>query len=186
MIDASPSNAGYERILWWRPSFHYRFARNLLCWFKDFVTLLNPQEQRRFIIRKSRVLWRKLAAKFRGSNRTDVDLDEIIDVNHFPDSELKFWQIHLNALVAHVERPYAGHVTLLRTRGQPIFCSFADDFCWGKLARGGVTVKQIPGSHENIFVEPNVKFLAEQIEECLAETMPKSAATQKNLSHELV
>jgi amino acid adenylation domain-containing protein/FkbH-like protein len=186
LIDASPSNAGYERILWWRPSFHYRFARNLLCWFKDFVTLLNPQEQRRFIIRKSRVLWRKLAAKFRGSNRTDVDLDEIIDVNHFPDSELKFWQIHLNALVAHVERPYAGHVTLLRTRGQPIFCSFADDFCWGKLARGGVTVKQIPGSHENIFVEPNVKFLAEQIEECLAEAMPKSAATQKNLSHELV
>jgi thioesterase domain-containing protein len=122
----------------------------------------------------------------RRKNSGEVDLDEVIDVNHFPESELKYWQIHLNALVAHVERPYAGHVTLLRTRGQPIFCSFADDFCWGKLARGGVTVKRIPGSHENIFVEPNVKFLADQIEECLIEAMPATTATQKAISHELV
>ncbi len=187
LIDASPSNAGYERLLWWQPSFHYHFARNVFYWLKDFVTILEPQEQRRYIARKSRVLWRKLAAKFsRRKDSADVDLDEIIDVRHFPESELKFWQIHLNALVAHVERPYAGQVTLLRTRGQPIFCSFTEDFCWGKLARGGVTVKHIPGSHENIFVEPNVKYLAEEIEECLVETMPAPATTQKNQTHELV
>jgi amino acid adenylation domain-containing protein/FkbH-like protein len=187
LIDASPSNAGYERLLWLRPAFHFRFARNLFYWLKDFVTLLEPREQRRYIARKARVVWRKLAAKFRRENNSKVvDLDEVIDINHFPESELKFWQIHLNALVAHVERPYKGAVTLLRTRGQPILCSFEEDFCWGKLARGGVTVKDIPGSHENIFVEPNVKFLAEQIEACLAESMPASAPTQKNLSHELV
>jgi FkbH-like protein len=187
LIDASPSNAGYERLLWWRPSFHFRFGRNLYYWLKDFVTMLEPGEQRRYIVRKTRVLWRKVAAKFRGKqNAGQVDLDEVIDVNHFPESELKFWQIHLNALVAHVERPYAGHVTLLRTRGQPIFCSFAEDFGWRKLARGGVSVNHIPGSHENIFVEPNVKFLAEQIEECLVEAMPAPAVTQKNFSHELV
>ena len=187
LIDASPSNAGYERLLWWRPSFVYRFLRNLYYWLKDFATLLEPEEQRRYIVRKARVLWRKLAGKFSGGKKSgEVDLDEVIDVNHFPESELKFWQIHLNALVAHVERSYAGHVTLLRTRGQPIFCSFADDFCWRKLARGGVTVKHIPGSHENIFVEPNVKYLAEQIEECLVETMPAPTTTQKELSHEPV
>jgi amino acid adenylation domain-containing protein/FkbH-like protein len=187
LIDASPSNAGYERLLWWRPAFHYRFARNAYYWIKDFVTLLEPGEQRRYIVRKARVVWRKLAAKLRRRhNPGNVDLDEVIDVNHFPDSELKFWQIHLNALVAHVERPYKGSVTLLRTRGQPILCSFEEDFCWGKIAHGGVTVKHIPGSHENIFVEPNVKFLAEQMEQCLAEAMPSSAPIQKELSHELV
>jgi thioesterase domain-containing protein len=180
LIDASPSNAGYERIPWWRPAFHYRFTRNLFYWLKDFVTLLGPAEQRRYIARKARVIGRKLVSKFHGKkNAADVDLDEVIDVTHFPESELNFWQIHLNALVAHVERPYAGAVTLLRTRGQPILCSFEKDFCWGKLARGRVTVKYVPGSHENIFVEPNVKFLAEQIEECLAEAMPVSAATQE-------
>ena len=187
LIDASPSNAGYERLLWTRPAFHYRFARNAYYWIKDFVTMLEPAEQRRYVVRKARVAWRKLSAKFlRRHNSGVVDLDEVIDVNHFPDSELKFWQIHLNALVAHVERPYKGSVTLLRTRGQPIFCSFEEDFCWGKLAQGGVTVKHIPGSHENIFVEPNVKFLAEQMEECLAETASTSVPTQKELLHELV
>jgi thioesterase domain-containing protein/acyl carrier protein len=186
LIDASPSNAGYEHMPLWKPSFHYRFGRNLYYWVKDFVTMLEPQEQRRYIVRKARVLWRKVAARIhRKYNAGNVDLDEVIDINHFPESELKFWQIHLNALVAHIERPYAGHVTLLRTRGQPIFCSFAEDFGWGKLARGGVDVKHIPGSHENIFVEPNVKFLAEQIEECLVETMPATNPTQKTLSHEL-
>jgi thioesterase domain-containing protein/acyl carrier protein len=188
LIDASPSNAGYERIPWWRPTFHYRFSRNLFYWLKDFVTLLEPKEQRRYIVRKARVIGRKIVGKFRRKKNAAevVDLDEVIDKNHFPESELKFWQIHLNALVAHIERPYAGAVTLLRTRGQPILCSLEDDFYWGKLARGGVTVKHIPGSHENIFVEPNVKFLAEQMEECLAEAMPVSAAAQKNRIHELV
>jgi thioesterase domain-containing protein len=188
LIDASPSNAGYERIPWWRPTFHYRFGLNLFYWVKDFVTLLEPKEQRRYIVRKARVVWRKFLTKFHHAKNAPevVDLDEVIDRNHFPESELKFWQIHLNALVAHIERPYAGEVTLLRTRGQPIWCSYEEDFCWGKLARGGVTIKNIPGSHENVFVEPNVKFLAEQIEECLAETIPATAATQNNLTHELV
>ena len=186
LIDATPSNAGYERIPWWRPSFYYRFNRNLFYWFNDFVTLHEPAEQRRYILRKARVVGRKLLRKLQRNNTSvNVDLDEVIDKNHFPDSELRFWQIHLNALVAHVERPYAGAVTLLRTRGQAAWCSFEDDFCWGKLARGGVEVKHIPGSHENIFVEPNVKFLARTIEECLgAENAPGKKTNL--LLHELV
>jgi amino acid adenylation domain-containing protein/FkbH-like protein len=187
LIDATPSNAGYERIPWWRPIFYYRFTRNLFFWFKDFVTLLEPAEQRRYFVRKARVISRKLLYRLQSGNSTgDVDLDEVIDVNHFPDHELKFWQIHLNALVAHVERPYAGAVTLLRTRGQAAWCSFEEDFCWGKLARGGVQVKHIPGSHENIFVEPNVKFLARTIEECLRAESAASGTRIQTLSHELV
>lgn len=186
LIDSSPSNAGYERIPWWRPLFYYRFARNLVYWFKDFVTLLEPAEQRRYFVRKLRVVGRRFARMLqRGNTANEVDLDEVIDVNHFPESELKFWRIHLNALVAHVERPYAGSVTLLRTRGQPAWCSFDEDFCWSKLARGGVTIKHIPGSHENVFVEPNVKFLAETIEECLATSLVATQTT-KHLSHEVL
>ncbi len=189
LIDASPSNAGYERLPWWRPSFHYRFTRNLFYWIKDFVTTLEPAEQRRYIVRKARVFGRKVVAKLQRKRNVNVDLDEVIDVNHFPESELKFWRIHLNALVAHVERPYAGSVTLLRTRGQPVLCSCEEDFCWGQLARGGVKVKLIPGSHENVFMEPNVKYLANAMEECLAASMPAKTnddESKRNLTHELV
>lgn len=187
LIDSSPSNAGYDKIPWWRPSFYYRFARNLVYWFKDFVTLLEPADQRRYFMRKIRVTGRRVFKLFHKSKTSnEVDLDEVIDISHFPESELKFWRIHLNALVAHVERPYGGAVTLLRTRGQPAWCSFEDDFSWSKLARGGVTVKHIPGSHENVFVEPNVKSLGESIEECLAASQSLTGKTPKQLLHELV
>jgi aspartate racemase len=91
------------------------------------------------------------------------DLEEVIDPRYFPEHELTLWQSHLEALIAHVERPYSGPVALLRTRGQPLFCSLEDDFCWGKLVEGEVIVKCVPGSHENIFVEPNVRVLAKEL-----------------------
>jgi thioesterase domain-containing protein len=179
LIDASPSNAGYENAPWWKPSFHVRFARNFSYWLEDFAQL-TPKDRRRFIARKARILGRKLIGKLRGRNgaSNDVDLEEVIDPAYFPEHELKFWEIHLRALTNHVEQPYPGAVTLIRTRGQPFLCSFAEDFCWGALARGGVTIKHIPGSHENIFIEPNVKFLAEQLQASLAEA--QAAAHQIN------
>jgi len=70
-------------------------------------------------------------------------------------------------LTDHVQQPYAGSLTLFRTRGQPLFCSLIDDFCWSRLAQGGVVVKPIPGSHENIFMEPNVRYLAKELGKCL-------------------
>lgn len=96
-----------------------------------------------------------------------VDLEEVIDPRHFPEKELKLWQIHLQELVEHVDRPYPGSVTLLRTHGQPLFCSLEQDFCWGRLARGGAVVTLIPGSHENIFMEPNVRTLAAELSTAL-------------------
>ena len=168
LIDASPSNAGYERATWWRPEFYFRFARNLCYWLADFAEQ-TAEERRRFVIRKGRALGRKLIRRFRNSDPGEVDIEEVIDPKYFPKHELKFWEIHLRALTNHVERPYAGAVTLIRTRGQPLFCTFEEDFCWSKLAKGGVSVKRIPGSHENIFIEPNVKSLAARLETCLAE-----------------
>ncbi|HET7624857.1 MAG TPA: amino acid adenylation domain-containing protein [Verrucomicrobiae bacterium] len=179
LLDAFPSNAGYERVTWWQPNYPFRFARNACYWLSDFVR--QPYEdQRKFIVRKSRILGRKLLRTFQKRNGAgaDVDLEEVIDPSYFPKHELKFWEIHLRALVNHTEQPYPGTVTLIRTRGQPLFCSLADDFCWSKLARG-VAVKHIPGSHENIFIEPNVKHLARQLQMCLD-------AARKNQDSEIV
>jgi FkbH-like protein len=180
LLDAFPSNAGYERVTWWQPNYPFRFARNACYWLSDFVR--QPYEdQRKFIVRKSRILGRKFLRKFQKRNgaKTEVDLEEVIDPSYFPKHELKFWEIHLRALVNHTEQSYSGTVTLIRTRGQPLFCSLADDFCWSKLAQGGVAVKNIPGSHENIFIEPNVQYLARQLQMCLA-------AAQKDQDSEIV
>jgi thioesterase domain-containing protein len=167
LIDTAPANAGYEQVAWWRPAFAWRFARNFRFWLSDFLAL-EAQERRNFVSRKLRWLGRKLLHRIGlGPRNARFDLEEVIDPRHFPEHELALWQVHLEALIAHVERPYTGRVALLRTRGQPLFCSLEKDFCWGKLVKGGVVVKEIPGSHENIFMGHNVQVLAEELNKLL-------------------
>jgi len=174
LIDAFPSNAGYEKPQWWNPKFPFRFARNFWYWLDDFKDL-SSDERRRFFVRKGRILGRKLKRAFAGRNgSTEVDLEEVIDPSYFPKHELKFWEIHLRALVNHVEKPYPGTVTLIRTRGQPMFCSLTEDFCWSTLA-AAVNIHRIPGSHENIFMEPNVKHLAGELQQALARAQKNTA-----------
>jgi thioesterase domain-containing protein/acyl carrier protein len=169
LFDSAPSNAGYENPSWGQPRFWYRFSRNVCYWLDDFRTL-RFREQRRFIVRKARALGRKVTRSLLSRRDPhEVDVEEVIDPVYFPESELQLWRIHLRALTEHVDGPYSGCVVLLRTRGQPLLCSFDEDFCWSRLARGGLTVKHIPGSHENVFMEPNVKFLALELENSLAE-----------------
>jgi thioesterase domain-containing protein len=170
LIDTAPANAGYEKVPWFRPTFFVRFARNLQYWLADFLNL-EAKERRRFVARKLRWIGRKLKRRLSfQSSPARFDLEEVIDLRHFPEQELLLWQVHLEALIAHVERPYSGRVALLRTRGQTLLCSLEEDFCWSKLVDGGVAVRFIPGSHENIFMEPNVRVLAAEIAGLMTET----------------
>ncbi|HEV2395159.1 MAG TPA: amino acid adenylation domain-containing protein [Verrucomicrobiae bacterium] len=169
LIDSSPANAGYETVAWWRPGFWSRFARNFIYWLHDFAQL-QPAERSGFILRKFRALGRKLKRRIQGEKGPGpVDLEEVIDPERIPDNELRLWKVHLQALITHVDQSYPGGVSLFRTRGQPLFCSLEEDFCWGKLVQGEVGVTFIPGSHENIFMEPNVQALARLFKTALAE-----------------
>jgi FkbH-like protein len=163
LLDSAPSNAGYERLTWWRAHFVCRFALNFYYWLEDFARL-KPLERHRFFARKLRAFGRKVLRRVRTQTQPGLfDIEEVIDPTHVPENELKLWQIHLQALTDHVEQTYPGRLILFRTHGQPMFCSFEEDFCWSKLAKAGVSVKRIPGSHENIFMEPNVQHLAREL-----------------------
>jgi thioesterase domain-containing protein/acyl carrier protein len=169
LLDAAPTNAGYERMTWWKPSYGFRFARNLGHWLRDF-TKQSSREQMRYVARKLGSGWRKFRRLFGSRDgKPVVDIAEVIDPSLFPQNELKLWQIHLNAIKAHADQPFNGEVVLLRTRGQPLFCSLEEDFCWRKLAKGGVNIRFIPGSHENVFMEPNVKTMAAEVQTVLKE-----------------
>jgi amino acid adenylation domain-containing protein/FkbH-like protein len=178
LLDSAPMNAGYENTQWWNPVFLYRFARNVSYWLADFAEL-DRGEQRRWVARKVRAYGRKLVSPFRRHGAESVDLEDVIDLTHFPAKELRLWQAHLDALVAHVDQPYSGRVLLMRTRGQPMFCSLRDDFCWGHLVGAGLEVERIPGSHENIFMEPNVKELAARLGRKLDECQQKPSHAER-------
>jgi thioesterase domain-containing protein len=168
LLDSAPANAGYETMPWWRPDFAFRFLRNVYFWLEDFEAL-ECRQRLRFIARKTRSFGRKFWRRVTAANESaSVDVEEVIDFREVPARELRLWELHLRALAEHHERPYGGTAVLFRTRGQPIFCSLAKDFCWGRLVRRGIQVRLIPGSHENIFMEPNVHALARELQGCLS------------------
>ena len=79
--------------------------------------------RRSFILRKARTYGRKLRRIF-SLNRgpAQVDLEDIIEFSHFPEHELKLWQIHLQALAEHVEKWPPGELGLIfhDRNGQPV------------------------------------------------------------------
>ena len=143
LLDSAPMNAGYEKTQWWNPLLLLRFCRNVSYWLRDFAQL-DHGEQRRWVARKVRAYGRKLLGRFRKRGSESSRSRGCNRSNPFPEKELRLWQAHLDALVAHVDQPYSGRVLLMRTRGQPIFCSLRDDFCWGRLVGPGLEVEQDP------------------------------------------
>jgi amino acid adenylation domain-containing protein/FkbH-like protein len=180
LLDCAPSNCGYETARWWHPRFVFDFTRNLSYWLDDF-SQLTPRERRNLVLRKLKTLPRKASRLLRRNSEPEVDLEDVIDLTHVSDREMRLWKLHLDLLVRHCSKPYRGHITLFRTRGHPILCSFEEDFGWGKLSPK-VVVKKIPGSHEGVFMEPHVKSLAKELQEALHHAHQKSQNTTQVLN----
>jgi thioesterase domain-containing protein len=76
---------------------------------------------------------------------------------------------HLNWFsVRHYKpAPYPGSLVLFRAMNQESHESGDYLLGWGGLAKGGIEVYDIPGTHEEMGWEPNVRVLARAIDRCL-------------------
>ncbi len=175
LIDSAAPNGSYDRVPWWRPGFYPKFLRNCAYWLGDFAKV-KPDLRREFVRRKLGVMRKKILAYFRPGRGgpKPVILEEFIDVSQFPEPELQLWQAHLRAGTDYWPKPYGGRVTLFRTCGQPFLCSFDPRYGWDELAAGGIEIVIIPGSHESIFVEPDVMALAGALKTALANARGES------------
>jgi acyl-CoA synthetase (AMP-forming)/AMP-acid ligase II/thioesterase domain-containing protein/acyl carrier protein len=69
----------------------------------------------------------------------------------------------------HVFNPYPGHMTMFSSAGNSEWQR--DD--WGPLARGGLTVLEVPAAHLDMMSPPHSKRLAQHFDACL-DTTPHS------------
>ncbi|WP_375341428.1 amino acid adenylation domain-containing protein [Lyngbya sp. CCY1209] len=81
------------------------------------------------------------------------------------DQNLAIEAANLEAMKAHVPRPYAGQITLFRAadRQAGLGRTIDPQLGWEELALGGVDIIEVPGHHLSILTEPNVKILAEKL-----------------------
>jgi amino acid adenylation domain-containing protein len=69
----------------------------------------------------------------------------------------------MRASLKHVTKPYPGHITMFSSAGG----SERQTAHWGSLARGGLTVLEVPAGHMEMLEPPHSKLLAEHFDACL-------------------
>jgi thioesterase domain-containing protein len=167
LINAGPPNSSYTRISW-TPLFALKFLRNLAYW-PGYMLSWTSEQRHSFIRWKARLLKKRIVRLLSAGHcscKAD-DVDNLVDLSMYPEEQRKLWEIHIRALVKYSPKPYAGGVTLFRSRVHPFLCSFDPQYGWGDLVRGGVTVKVVSGPHDSILEEPYVQTLSQELTKCL-------------------
>ncbi len=80
------------------------------------------------------------------------------------------YDINLVAIENYRPEPYDGRLVLFRASDQE-HPGGAYDLGWSHLFEQGVEVRDLPGDHERLFLEPNIDQLAEQIRDLLRRSM---------------
>ena len=161
LINSWPANRGHDRLRW-TPGSLLKFLGNLAHW-AGRMARWPAGTRRRFLQWKVRTLGKRIAGWLRpGAAAGGIDL--LIDLSATPLAERQLWEAHWRALQRYQPQPYGDTVALLRTRGYPLFSSFDYGHGWDALARGGVSVRLVPGTHETLLSEPHVGPLARALE----------------------
>jgi thioesterase domain-containing protein len=183
MINAMPPNASFDTIRL-SPIWLFRFARNSWYWFRYFCQW-TPEQRRTFVSRKTRASRKALGRLLRLGRETRAarDAEDQVDLSLYPEEQRKLWDIHLRASSNYHPRPYAGHITVIRTRFHPFLCSFDPTFGWAEIAHGGVTVKIVPGAHESVLDELYAPDAAAALDECLRVQDGRADLSMKGPGH---
>ncbi len=167
LINCWPNNSSYTQLSWtpaflckaiW--NFGIRLSHQIRC---------GAKQPRDFF--KWRAAWaiKRLRSFFAESASGRLSVDDVVDLSVRPEHERKLWRTHVQAWLQYQPQPYDGQITLFRTRGHPLVCSFDNQMGWGGYAAGGVRVKICPGDHESILEEENVSHTARELAAVLHE-----------------
>jgi amino acid adenylation domain-containing protein len=66
-----------------------------------------------------------------------------------------------------VPKCYDGRISVFRIRRQPLNRIRDGGLGWARVATGGVEIHIVPGTHQTVLREPNVRGLAEALKKCL-------------------
>jgi amino acid adenylation domain-containing protein len=181
LINCGPPNSSYSRFRW-TPLLTAKFLKNLLYWAGNSLRW-KPEQRREFIQWKWRVVqkrWSQLFGAPKATKGRKMDVETFVDLSAYPEDQQKLWQTHIMALMNYHPKPYHGHITLFRSKGHQLFCSFDQLYGWGEFARQGVTVRVVACPHEGILEEPHVQRVASQLQELLGQTTQTQTVLKKN------
>jgi thioesterase domain-containing protein len=167
LINCWPNNSSYTQLSW-TPAFLCKAFWNF-CIRLSHQIRSSAKQPRDFF--KWRASWavKRLRSLFAENASGRLSVDDVVDLSVRPEHERKLWRTHVQAWLQYQPQAYDGQITLFRTRGHPLVCSFDNQMGWGAYAAGGVLVKICPGDHETILEEENVPHTAGELAAVLKE-----------------
>ncbi|MEM7144034.1 MAG: amino acid adenylation domain-containing protein [Verrucomicrobiota bacterium] len=96
--------------------------------------------------------------------------------------QIQLREAHGKAMENYTPKPYPGKITLFKARDNAENDKFelAEDYGWGRVARKGLEIVDIPGAHLTIFDEENIEAVAEAIHESVPACNTPSATPVAN------
>jgi amino acid adenylation domain-containing protein len=155
----------------WRPRCAIEFLSNIPRWVKHDLLKTSPRALFGRLRAKLRTIARKTSTRVRGRGQESykVDAESCFDANKLPGPYLGLIHTLYRAQLDYEPTAYPGRVTLFRAAAQPLFRLQAPDLGWRGVARGGLRVVVVPGTHDDLLGEPGVQVLAESLKSCLEE-----------------
>ncbi|MGH9199954.1 MAG: alpha/beta fold hydrolase, partial [Vicinamibacterales bacterium] len=95
------------------------------------------------------------------------DVRDALGVPWVPAEWAPLLEQHFVSHKKYQPRPYPGKVALIKARTRPAFRLSEPDLGWSEMAKGGVDVQIVRGSHSNMLREPHVQVLAEALRQSL-------------------
>jgi aspartate racemase len=155
----APRAPGQARL---RPGALLNMAASLPYWLFD-LSRLEPEQ---VVTRLRR--WR-LAARHGHGALTAAEFIGENALAQIPERHRRFVENHFKAILRFAPRPYPGGVTLFRAQAQALSRAGDPDKGWRALALGGLDIREFPGSHHTLLMEPWVRELAKVVQKKLDE-----------------
>ncbi|MEM8934726.1 MAG: thioesterase domain-containing protein, partial [Acidobacteriota bacterium] len=110
-----------------------------------------------------------------GAEERPLELDDVLDMATLPEVYHEISRRHFRAMRDYRPAPYDGDAWLLRTADE----RFGEDFGWGALVGGRLTVERVPGRHVDVLKEPHVQVVARLLDALLADQRAPVASTEE-------
>ena len=125
---------------------------------------LSKRERKEHLQRMKR--WVKVHLT-RKPSTLEGEVGTLTNIDNYSESQAKLWATHLEMYDGYVDGPYQGAAVIMRTPAQPVFSCHRHDLGWSKVIEGELEVMAFKGHHDTIFLEPNVRETARQVDRLL-------------------
>jgi hypothetical protein len=106
--------------------------------------------------------------------QSQPSIADFFDLERIGDRYRRPLEINFRACRSYVPVPYAGPMAVFRSRAHSLFHSHDPYLGWRNLALGGLQVIHLPGTRDNILVEPFVQSLASKLRTCIDEAQARA------------